>query len=171
MPLPPRTATSGARRSRRGLRFASAVALLGAAAAGLTGCAPTVSLDPAPDARNADCAAIMVALPKTVAGAERRDTDAQSTAAWGSPASVVLHCGVPVPGPTTDPCVSIDDVDWVEDASKAPIYTFTSYGRTPATEVTVDTGVVPGSTVLADITPAVGAVAAQGGCVGPQDVG
>ena len=130
-----------------------------------------MSLDPAPDAENADCAVIVVALPDTVAGAERRDTDAQSTAAWGSPASIVLHCGVAVPGPTTDRCISIDDVDWVEDASEEPIYTYTSYGRTPATEVTIDSTAVSASTALTELTDAVGALPAQGGCIGAEDVG
>ncbi len=113
----------------------------------------------------------MVRLPDALAGAERRDTDAQSTAAWGSPASVLLHCGVPVPGPTTLRCISIDDVDWIEDASDEPVYTYTSYGRDPATEVTIDSTLISASTVLTELTPAVAAVPAQGGCVGPEDVG
>ncbi len=152
------------------MRAALAVAVVAGAAA-LTGCAPTVSLDPAPAAADPECAAIMVRLPGTVAGADRRDTDAQSTAAWGSPASVLLHCGVPVPGPTTQRCISIDDVDWVEDATDEPIYTYTTYGRDPATEVTIDSTLISASTVLTELTPAVGSVPAEGGCVGAEDVG
>ncbi|BDZ46293.1 hypothetical protein GCM10025866_22020 [Naasia aerilata] len=110
-------------------------------------------------------------MPATVAGAARRDTDAQATAAWGSPASVILHCGVPVPGPTTDRCISIDDVDWVEDGSRSPIYTYTTYGRDPATEVTIDTSAISGSDALTEITGAVGVLPPDGGCVGAEDVG
>ena len=141
------------------------------AAATLAGCAPTVSLDPAEDAANPDCAEIIVRLPPDLAGAERRDTDAQATAAWGSPASVILHCGVAVPGPTTERCISIDDVDWVEDASEDPVFTYTSYGRDPATEVTIDSRLISASNALTEVTPAVGTLPAQGGCVGAEDVG
>ena len=130
-----------------------------------------MSLDPAPDAADPDCAAIIVRLPDELAGAERRDTDAQATAAWGSPASVLLHCGVPAPGPTTERCISIDEVDWVEDASDEPIYTYTSYGRDPATEVPIDSSLVSASTALTELTAAVAALPAQGGCVGAEDVG
>jgi len=94
----------------------------------------------------------------------------RATAAWGSPASVLLHCGVPVPGPTTERCISIDEVDWVEDASDEPIYTYTSYGRDPATEVPIDSSLVSASTALTELTPAVAALPAQGGCVGAEDV-
>ena len=38
---------------------------------------------------------------------------ARRTAAWGDPSQVILRCGVNVPGPTTDRCVSVNDVDWV----------------------------------------------------------
>lgn len=129
-----------------------------------------MSLAPAPAATDPGCAAIVVRLPAVVAGAARRETDAQGTAAWGSPASVLLHCGVPVPGPTTDRCISIDHVDWVEDASRAPLYTYRTYGRDPATEVTIDTGAVSGSTALTDLSSAVAVLPARGACVGAEDV-
>ena len=47
-------------------------------------------------------------LPETVDGLERRETNAQATGAWGNPASVLLRCGVPTPGPTasTTPAAS-----------------------------------------------------------------
>ncbi|WXZ51180.1 DUF3515 family protein [Clavibacter tessellarius] len=50
-----------------------------------------------------------------------RETDAQGTGAWGDPQStVILRCGVATPGPTTDACISYDDVDWVEDDLEGP---------------------------------------------------
>lgn len=136
----------------------------------LAGCAPAVDLDPAADAVNADCAEIVVRLPDRLVDTDRRQTDAQATAAWGSPAAVILHCGVAAPGPTTDRCISIDEVDWVEDASEAPVFTYTSYGRDPAVEVTIDTRLIPGSEALIDITTAVAALPAEGGCVGAEEV-
>jgi len=46
----------------------------------------------------------------------------------------------------------------------APRYRFTTYGRTPAVEVVVDNDVVPGTTVITDLSAAVGAIPAEGGC-------
>ncbi|MGT2426520.1 hypothetical protein [Amnibacterium kyonggiense] len=65
---------------RRALLVAAAVstALL------LTGCAPTISLRPAPEATSVGCAGVVVRLPGAIGGAARRDTDAQGTAAWGT---------------------------------------------------------------------------------------
>lgn len=105
----------------------------------LTGCAQTVSLDPATDANNPGCAEISVRLPDTVAGAQKRETDAQATGAWGDPAVVLLRCGVPPIGPTTKPCVNVNGIDWVlmtDPAAKTIVYQ--TFGRTPATEVIID---------------------------------
>ena len=74
-----------------------------AALIALTGCAPTVTLEPAADAANPECAEVIVRLPDTVDNNDYRHTDAQGTGAWGDPAAVLLRCGVPVPGPTTLP--------------------------------------------------------------------
>lgn len=116
-----------------------ALALTIAAAAALTGCAPTVSLDPAADANDPGCAEISVRLPDSVADKARRQTDAQATGAWGDPAAVLLRCGVPPLGPTTKPCVDVNGIDWVlmsDPAAKQVVYQ--TFGRTPATEVVID---------------------------------
>lgn len=113
--------------------------VLAAAALALTGCASTVSLDPAADANNPGCAEISVRLPDSVADKDRRQTDAQATGAWGDPAAVLLRCGVPPIGPTTKPCVDVSGVDWVlmsDPAAKQVVYQ--TFGRTPATEVVID---------------------------------
>ncbi|OUD85918.1 hypothetical protein BC477_16025 [Clavibacter michiganensis subsp. michiganensis] len=82
---------------------------------------PTVSLEAAPDATDPLCADVVVHLPATLGTAPLRETDAQGTGAWGDPQStVILRCGVATPGPTTDACISYDDVDWVEDDSRSP---------------------------------------------------
>ncbi|MFM6980227.1 MAG: DUF3515 family protein [Micrococcales bacterium] len=60
----------------------------------LTGCTAAVSLEPAADANNPACAEVIVRLPDTVADFEKRATNAQSTAAWGTPAAVILRCGL-----------------------------------------------------------------------------
>lgn len=154
----------------RGSKPAGAWVALLASALLLSGCAVAVPLDAATDAVNPACADLVVHLPTTVGDQAERDTNAQGTGAWGDPATVLLHCGVAVPGPTTLPCVSINGIDWISDDSDAPRYRFTTYGRTPAIEVVVDSGKVSGSTVLADLTHAVSVIPATGKCTGNEDL-
>lgn len=148
---------------------AAVVLCLLTAGAGLAGCAPTVNVEPAADAANPKCAEIMVRLPDQVAAADRRETDSQATAAWGNPSLVVLRCGVPVPAPTTDRCVSVNDVDWViEEGEEA--WTLTTYGRDPATEVLFDPNQVASSTVLVDLGGAVSQIPQENECLSLTDV-
>ena len=77
----------------------------------LVGCTAAVPLQPAADANNPACADVIVHLPATVADQAERETNAQATGAWGDPAAVLLHCGVPVPGPTTTPCLNVNGID------------------------------------------------------------
>jgi hypothetical protein len=158
--------------SRRSLRPALLPLLvLGAVlSAALTACTPTVSLSAAKDAANPACAEISVRLPETIDEQALRQTDAQATAAWGEPASVLLRCGVDSPGPTTDRCISISGVDWVEDASNEPIFRYTTYGRTPATEVIIDSEKASGTDALTDLSNVVAVLPSDGACVGAQDV-
>jgi hypothetical protein len=155
---------------RRGLRrVALALGLAVAGTIALSGCSQPVTFDPAPQATDADCAAVIVRLPDVVAGQAERETNAQGTGAWGNPASVLLRCGVEPLGPTTDRCVSVDGVDWVIDESDAPRYLFTTFGRTPAVEVLIDNDVVSGTTAIADLSSAVSAIPAEGGCTNVDD--
>lgn len=121
--------------------------LLGSAGA-TAACAPALSVDVAPDATNPVCASVILALPAELADAPRLSTSSQATAAWGEPAApIVLRCGVDPLPPTTDTCVTATDaaggsVDWVAvegtaDADGRAGWTFTTYGRDPAVEVTV----------------------------------
>ncbi|WP_422390010.1 DUF3515 family protein [Arthrobacter sp. N1] len=145
-----------------------AVALLAAAATLLVvlpGCTSVVDVDPAADAANAACADVMIALPPLVAENEQRDTNSQATSAWGDPSRVVLRCGVVVPGPTTDPCVTVNDVDWVVREGD-PAWTATTYGRDPAVEVLFDPEEVASSTVLVELGDAVSRVEQTRACVG-----
>ncbi|MFC7767126.1 DUF3515 family protein [Leucobacter soli] len=98
---------------------------------GLAGCAGEVPMTPAENANDPACADVIVRLPQTLAGLEKRTTNAQSTGAWGDPVGVQLICGETPSGPTTDDCVSVNDVDWIIDRSQAPLYRFEAYGRTP----------------------------------------
>jgi hypothetical protein len=133
--------------------------LLTAAAASLsllTGCAPTVVLDPAADANNPECAEIIVRLPDSLADQPKRTVNAQSTAAWGEPVAIILRCGLEPVEVSPLPCVSASNVDWLIDNSNAPSFRFISYARTPATEVIIDSNVVAGVTVLEQLAGSVG---------------
>lgn len=139
-------------------------AVVVASALTLAGCAAEVPLTAAPDANNPTCAAVTVRLPNSVAGQAQRETNAQATGAWGTPATVLLHCGVAVPGPTTLPCVEVNGIDWIEDDSAKPLYRYTTFGRSPATEIVVDSRKVSGTSALVDLGTAVGAIAATDKC-------
>jgi hypothetical protein len=129
--------------------------LLLAVAALLAGCGGGDALEPGPDAAVPACSGVEQRLPQEVLGASRGTTDVRGAAVWGDPA-VVLRCGVTAPGPTTDRCLTVDDVDWIftEDDDA---YRFVTFGRTPAVEVTVPTRIdrteAPGA--LTDFTKTV----------------
>jgi hypothetical protein len=145
--------------------------LLAGALAGsvLTGCSPVVDVAAAKDAANPACAPMMVALPDSIGDAGLRKTNSQATAAWGDPSLVVLRCGVNVPGPTTDRCVSVNGIDWVIKEGD-PIYTLTTFGREPATEILLDPEKIPSATVLADLSGAAAKIPATRNCVGQQEL-
>lgn len=124
----------------------------------------------APESNDPECANVIVRLPDAVAELPKRETNAQSTGAWGTPASILLTCGVDVPGPTTLPCVSVNEVDWIEDDSKAPLYRYTTYGRTPAVEVVIDSDAVSGTTTLVDLGAAVSVLPSTSKCTDLADV-
>lgn len=157
--------------SRFSLRPLAALTIA-ASALLLSGCSgPSVAMEPAESAAAPECADVTVRLPETVDGLERRETNAQATGAWGNPASVLLRCGVPTPGPTSDRCISLNGIDWIEDASKAPTYRYTSYGRTPAVEVAIDSSAgVSGTNALIDLQDAVNMLPKTGACVGADDL-
>jgi len=136
----------------------------------LAGCAPTVPLEAAPEANAVECAEISVRVPQLIGELERRSTNAQATAAWGEPTAVIYRCGLPDPGPSDLPCFDVDGVDWLLDESDAPRYVFTTYGRTPVTEVIVDIDFVAGADAVRAISPAVAAVEASERCLAATDV-
>ncbi|RKR18676.1 DUF3515 family protein [Arthrobacter oryzae] len=158
------------------LRFSRLTAVrlpvaVAAAAVGLalTSCSPVVDVTPAKDAANAACAPMMLALPDTIGDAKLRKTNAQATAAWGDPSVVIVRCGVNVPGPTTDRCVSVNGVDWVIKEGN-PVWTLTTFGREPATELLMDPDKISSATVLADLAPAALKIKATRKCVGQEDL-
>ncbi|GAA3750421.1 hypothetical protein GCM10022239_27130 [Leifsonia bigeumensis] len=165
------------------LRRVLAIALAPLALLALAGCAPIVPMVAAPDAQNPECAEVIVRLPDAIEDAAKqgsgnepvgvwlkRETDAQGTGAWGNPAAILLRCGVAVPGPTTQQCVTLKGIDWLRDDSGAPNYVFTTFGRDPAIEVIVDGERASGTNALVDLSNAVGSIPATGACTNPDDV-
>jgi hypothetical protein len=141
----------------------------------LSGCATTVSLEPAEDADNPLCAEVTVRLPASVDGQSRRWTDAQATAAWGDPTTILLTCGVTPPGPSTLRCETVSGVDWIIDESDAPQFRVTTFGRTPAVQLYFDTEVGDGAqgvssrAVLEQLSPFVSNLPVDGECVDRED--
>lgn len=119
-------------------RVALRAAVSAVATAGIAGCAGPLTVEPGPSATTAACAQVLVALPSEYAGLPRRETTSQATAAWGQdPADAVqLRCGIDPPGPTTDLCTTVGEVDWVVDDVEG-LVRYRSFGRIPAVEVTL----------------------------------
>ena len=147
--------------SRLAALSAAAIAL----SLSLSACSPTISLEPAADANNPGCADVIVRLPDAVDGQERRSTNAQSTAAWGNPATVILRCGIAPVEISTLPCVTANGVDWIIDESAKPSFRFISFGRTPALEVIVDSENAVGVNALDSLAEAVKSIEPTKKCV------
>ncbi len=137
---------------------------------GLSGCAAAVSVEPAADAHNPECAAVMLRMPDEIDGHDSRKTTSQGTDAWGDPSVAVLRCGVEPPGPSTDRCVSVNGVDWVSTEETGTSWRFVSYGREPAVEVLVASDKIAGATVLSEISPSVSTIEQTRSCVAAEDL-
>ena len=152
---------SGSVPAKRRFPAALAGAMVGVAV--LTGCSSIANVQAADDAGNPLCAEMMVLLPSEIADQQKRQTNSQATAVWGEPSQLVLRCGVTPPPPSTDPCVTVNGVDWLAKEGEKS-WTLTTYGRTPATELVFDPKVIPSSTVLASLATAASKIPAQRHC-------
>lgn len=126
-----------------------------AALAVLTGCGGSVGIDDPvglDEKQTTACAALVDALPDTLADEPRRDVSPDDAlgAAWGDPAYVVT-CGSPEPA-DYDPfaqCQEVNGVDWFVPEEQFEIdrqsedVTLTTIGRTPRMSVTVPGGYRP----------------------------
>jgi hypothetical protein len=135
----------------------------------LAACSSTVSLTPAPQANSVGCADVTVHLPSTLESQKLRDTSAQATGAWGSPASILLTCGITTPRVSDLACYPVEGVDWLVD-QKGKDAVYTTYGRSPGVQVVVDTTAVPSATnVLFDLSSAVGTLQQTRTCQGTSE--
>jgi hypothetical protein len=138
----------------------------------LAGCGSD-SVQPGPDAATPACTALIARLPHQVLNRTRTKLAVAGAASWGDPA-IVLRCGVPATGPTTDPCTEVDGLDWTfSEPVENGVHTlrFLSYGRSPAIEVRVPASIgrqaAPGA--LVDLTDAVRPIPTTTKCIGPDD--
>lgn len=152
-----------------GTRTAAAAATATVMACALSACANPVPMEAAVDANDPACANVIILLPDTVAGLERRTTNAQSTGAWGNPSGVELRCGIEPSGPTTDTCWNVNGVDWIIDDSNAPIYRFEAYGRSPGLEVYVDNELASGTSTVTDLTATANRLPQERKCLNVTD--
>ncbi len=142
-------------------------------ATGLTACGgsddPAIkpAINPAPSASTAGCASLLTRLPGTLLGRAKGSAEVAGAAVWGDP-PIVLRCGVTPPRPSADTCIDANGVDWLF-AENDSAYVFTTYGRTPAAELSVPASIdrtqAPGA--LAQLSTAVSALPATGQCDGP----
>jgi Protein of unknown function (DUF3515) len=134
----------------------------------LAGCG-SGDIEPGPDAANPACSALIRRLPPRVVDRGRTKLDVAGAASWGDP-PVVLRCGVPPSGPTTDPCVEADGLDWTFTETRKTLRLL-SYGRTPAVEVQVPTSVGRQGALaaLVDLAGAVRPIPTTTRCIGPDD--
>jgi hypothetical protein len=140
-------------------------ALLVAAAAGLSACAPTIAVPVADDAANPKCAEVVLAVPDQLGDLPKIKTNSQATAAWGEPgAAVTLRCGVTPPEPTTAGCQGVPSaagsVDWIVTDDDKDTWTFVTYGRDPAVEVQLPPAIstTHTSSIVSDLNRAVSKV-------------
>lgn len=155
--------------SRRTLFRTAAGVAATTALVSLSGCTGMLVVDPAEDAADPDCALPMLLMPDELNELQQRTTSSQGTTAWGEPASVIVRCGVAPPAPTTDPCVNVDGVDWVQVRAEEDTWQFVTYGRTPAVEVLVTPTEVSGATALASVSSAVSDIEQTAECVSVED--
>lgn len=145
------------------------------ALAALAGCG-TVTVPAGPEATDPACAPIVQNAPQTLLGLDRRETTSQGTVAWGGGEdTVVLRCGATPPGPTTDACTRLEDqrglsVDWIVREEDG-IVTFTTYGRSPAVDLTVPRSVAPDqpSAAALELAGLIAPLPVTATCTGPGD--
>ncbi|GAA0376602.1 hypothetical protein GCM10009530_28900 [Microbispora corallina] len=130
----------------------------------LAGCSGTVRVTPPSPTGTAaaDCRALTTALPRTLVGLDRAETDPPSpyVAVWGE-GEIALRCGVERPAamaPTAE-VSDINGVAWFQDPRTPAL--FTAIGRVAYVEVTISAQHQPGD-VLVDLAGPIKAAIPEG---------
>lgn len=117
----------------------------------LTGCAKPVAVQPGPSATATECAQVLVNLPDQVDTLSRRETTSQATAAFTDEQgklTIRLVCGVEPPPPTTAACTTVAGVDWISREVGTTETIYTTFGRSPAVQISVPRAVHDGVDLL-----------------------
>lgn len=94
-----------------------------------------------PEADDPACAQFTVDLGRKVdvlGGFDRVWTDAQATAAWGTPSAILVTCGAEPVVASSNVCQSVGGVDWIIDNSDPKAYLMTSFSTSPTVAVYLD---------------------------------
>ncbi|WP_240661185.1 MULTISPECIES: DUF3515 family protein [unclassified Streptomyces] len=129
-------------------------------------------IDSAPRGGDPECSEVVDRLPEKAGGRSRDWALGDGVASWGD-RSLVLRCGVAELQPNVNLCVTADGIDWVldEDRLKADgVSVLTTYGRSPAVEVTYDGPRQEVGGILVDLNGSVEPIAQQRKCVGVGDI-
>ncbi|MBL8931831.1 MAG: DUF3515 family protein [Kineosporiaceae bacterium] len=153
VPVPCATSRSSRRPDPRATSAASLTAVL--IVATTAACSGGEEVTAAPRAGESACTAALAAAPQTVLNRARGSMDVPGVLVWGQDPRIVLRCGLPEPGPSTLPCLTVEGLDWVIDDTADPV-TAVSYGRSPAVEISMarvgPTSDLPAA--LVDLAPA-----------------
>ncbi|MFP8903997.1 DUF3515 family protein [Streptomyces atacamensis] len=155
------------RRSSLLLLGAAAVAVAVVFCSGHSLLSPGLSVRSGPFSGDPLCADVVSGAPGEVLSWQRDGATGAGTASWGE-ASVVLRCGVEPMPPTPDLCMNVSGVDWVLDEDRLEadgVQVLTTYGRTPAVEVTIRDAPGHAGDVLVDMNRPVRAIPRKSKCL------
>lgn len=127
---------------------------------------PHYNVRPGAQSGNAHCGRIAENAPAKLAGHTQHATKLAGVALWGD-SNIVLRCGVTDIGPLSDPCFSADGVDWVIDTSRSTDTqkVIITYGRTPATEVTVTHSPKAPDEILVELSSLIAPITQTSECI------
>lgn len=160
------------RRTRLALTTGGCVLAVGAAFTGYalseTDADADAGVRPAKAAGAPHCRRIADSAPASLGGLPRHDSSLPGIAVWGD-RDIVLRCGVTPPGPTSDPCFSVDGVDWVIDLAQSTRSrkVIVTYGRVPATQV-IFGGAGKTDAALVDLSRIVAPVRQTSNCISTE---
>lgn len=155
---------------RRGAAGAGLVTALIAAVTVLAGCSSALKIEPFAQSDSEACQRVAEFWPLHIQGMERRVVAVQSdgVAAWGDP-EIIARCGGTPPGPSSETCVDVDGVHWLE-IPLADGTSFTTYGRDPAIEVLIPDDYSPAMWLLPEFAAAAQTVEQTRFCTSAADI-
>ncbi|SBT95151.1 Protein of unknown function [Streptomyces sp. DI166] len=131
----------------------------------------SLRVESGPKAGDPKCSDVVDRSPDKVGSEDRDWVIGKGVASWGD-RSTVLRCGVEELQPTVNLCVSADGVDWVLDEKRLKetgVSVLTTYGRSPAVEVTYSGSREEVGGVLVELNESVAGIPQKRKCLGYDD--